>query len=81
VDEIPVDIVDDIILTDDASRDNTSKLARKLGLHVIVHDKNRDMAASKRPAMRPPSPAETISLSCSIRTTSTRRCWSRPWLP
>ena len=30
VDEIPRDIVDDIILTDDASWDNTAELARKL---------------------------------------------------
>jgi glycosyltransferase involved in cell wall biosynthesis len=48
VDEIPVDIVDDIILTDDASRDNTSELARKLGLHVIVHDKNRGYGGNQK---------------------------------
>ena len=39
--EIPHDIVDDVILTDDASRDNTSDLARTLGLYTIRHDKNR----------------------------------------
>jgi glycosyltransferase involved in cell wall biosynthesis len=32
VDEIPREIVDEIILTDDASRDNTSELAREMGL-------------------------------------------------
>jgi glycosyltransferase involved in cell wall biosynthesis len=48
VSEIPVDIVDDIILTDDASRDDTSGLARKLGLHVIVHDKNRGYGGNQK---------------------------------
>ena len=38
--EIPRDLVDDVILTDDASRDGTVALARRLGLHVITHDRN-----------------------------------------
>lgn len=40
-DEIPTDIVDDIILTDDASSDGTAALARKLNLHPLVHNRNR----------------------------------------
>jgi glycosyltransferase involved in cell wall biosynthesis len=48
VDEIPLDIVDDIILTDDASSDNTSELARTLGLHVIRHDENRGYGANQK---------------------------------
>jgi glycosyltransferase involved in cell wall biosynthesis len=48
VDEIPLDIVDDIILTDDASADNTAALAQKLGLHVIRHDKNRGYGANQK---------------------------------
>ena len=48
VDEIPRDIVDDIILTDDASWDNTAELARKLGLHVIRHDKNRGYGGNQK---------------------------------
>ena len=39
-DEIPKDIVDDIILTDDASSDNTATLARELGIATIRHDHN-----------------------------------------
>ena len=40
-DEIPFDIVDNVILVDDASSDNTSDLAQKLGIHHIIrHDKN-----------------------------------------
>ena len=38
--EIPFDIVDEVILVDDASKDNTVGIAMKLGIHVIKHDKN-----------------------------------------
>ena len=37
---IPRDWVDDIILVDDASKDNTVEVAKKLGLKVFVHPKN-----------------------------------------
>jgi glycosyltransferase involved in cell wall biosynthesis len=46
--EIPRDIVDDIILTDDASWDNTAALAQKLGLYVIRHDKNRGYGGNQK---------------------------------
>lgn len=39
-DEIPHDIVDDIILVDDHSKDATAKLARTLGIETISHDNN-----------------------------------------
>lgn len=38
--EIPFEIVDEVILVDDASRDRTSEIARKLGIHTIVHTEN-----------------------------------------
>jgi glycosyltransferase involved in cell wall biosynthesis len=38
--EIPMDIVDEVILVDDASKDNTVAVAKKLGIMVIAHDKN-----------------------------------------
>jgi glycosyltransferase involved in cell wall biosynthesis len=46
--EIPRDIVDDIILTDDASRDNTVALAKSLGLHTIRHDHNRGYGGNQK---------------------------------
>jgi hypothetical protein len=49
-DEIPHDIVDDIILTDDASEDATVEMARGLGIATIRHDRNRDTAAIRKPA-------------------------------
>ncbi|GAN96890.1 hypothetical protein Geu3261_0123_006 [Komagataeibacter europaeus NBRC 3261] len=47
-DEIPMDIVDDVILTDDASKDNTVELARSLGIHVIEHNKNRGYGGNQK---------------------------------
>ena len=38
--EIPKDVVDDIILTDDASSDETVEIARELGIYTLRHDKN-----------------------------------------
>jgi len=39
--EIPFDIVDEVILVDDASQDNTVEVAKRLNIkHLIQHDKN-----------------------------------------
>jgi glycosyltransferase involved in cell wall biosynthesis len=46
--EIDRDIVDDIILTDDASRDDTVQVARRLGLHVMEHDHNRGYGGNQK---------------------------------
>ena len=47
-DEIPFDIVDDVILTDDASRDDTIAIAKSLGIHVIVHEKNKGYGGNQK---------------------------------
>lgn len=47
-DEIPKDIVDDVILTDDASSDGTVALARRLGIHTIEHDRNRGYGGNQK---------------------------------
>lgn len=47
--EIPLDIVDEVILVDDHSRDNTSDLAHSLGIHhVIRHDYNRGYGGNQK---------------------------------
>src|SRR4051812_48073935 len=47
--EIPFDIVDEIILVDDASRDNTSEVARQIGIkHIIRHEKNKGYGGSQK---------------------------------
>jgi len=39
--EIPFDIVDDVILVDDNSNDNTKEIAKQLGIkHIILHEQN-----------------------------------------
>jgi glycosyltransferase involved in cell wall biosynthesis len=38
--EIPFEFVDEVILVDDASSDNTAELSRKLGIHTTVHLQN-----------------------------------------
>ncbi len=47
--EIPFDLVDEVVLCDDASRDNTSALAREIGIrHVIVHEKNKGYGGNQK---------------------------------
>lgn len=47
--EIPMDIVDEVILVDDASKDNTAELARELGIHhVIKHEKNKGYGGNQK---------------------------------
>jgi glycosyltransferase involved in cell wall biosynthesis len=47
--EIPFDIVDEIVLVDDASRDNTMELAKQLGInHVIRHESNRGYGGNQK---------------------------------
>ena len=39
--ELPHDVVDEVVLVDDCSRDNTAEIAHKIGIqHIIVHDVN-----------------------------------------
>ena len=47
-DEIPKDIVDDIILTDDASQDKTVKLAQELNIKTFVHTENRGYGGNQK---------------------------------
>lgn len=48
-DEIPFDIVDEVILVDDASRDNTVEVAHSLGIHhVIRHEKNKGYGGNQK---------------------------------
>jgi glycosyltransferase involved in cell wall biosynthesis len=50
--DIPEGWVDDIILTDDASQDNTVALAKNLGLKVVVHKKNKGYGANQKTCYR-----------------------------
>ena len=47
--EIPFDIVDDVILVDDKSTDNTIEIAKKLGIeHIINHQKNKGYGGNQK---------------------------------
>ena len=46
--EIPRDIVDDVILTDDASGDRTAALSHELGIHTLIHDRNRGYGGNQK---------------------------------
>jgi glycosyltransferase involved in cell wall biosynthesis len=46
--ELPHDIVDTVLLTDDASVDTTAALARDLGIRTIVHPKNRGYGGNQK---------------------------------
>jgi glycosyltransferase involved in cell wall biosynthesis len=46
--DIPPDSVDDILVVDDASRDDTTGIARQLGLRVITHPENRGYGANQK---------------------------------
>jgi glycosyltransferase involved in cell wall biosynthesis len=47
--EIPFDVVDEVILVDDNSTDNTAALAKKIGIHhVIKHEKNKGYGGNQK---------------------------------
>lgn len=47
--ELPFDIVDDVILVDDGSTDDTVRVAQKLSIeHVVVHDENRGYGGNQK---------------------------------
>ncbi len=50
--EIPFDIVDDVILIDDASRDATVAVAEKLGIHTVRHAKNLGYGGNQKTCYR-----------------------------
>ena len=47
--EIPFDIVDEVILVDDHSRDNTVRVARELGIkHIVSHEINQGYGGNQK---------------------------------
>jgi len=50
--EIPVDVVDDVILVDDASTDDTLRLAKNLGVFAVRHDHNKGYGGNQKTCYR-----------------------------
>ena len=47
--EIPFDIVDDVILVDDSSKDNTIEIAKNLNInHIIKHEENKGYGGNQK---------------------------------
>lgn len=47
--EIPMDLVDEVVLCDDASKDNTTEIARRIGIkHVLVHLNNKGYGGNQK---------------------------------
>lgn len=52
VEAIPPGVVDEIILVDDASQDDTVEVAKRLGLHVVAHPENRGYGGNQKTCYR-----------------------------
>lgn len=47
--EVPMDLVDELILCDDASKDKTVEVAKRLGVHhVLVHETNKGYGGNQK---------------------------------
>ena len=47
--EIPLDIVDEVVLCDDASKDSTVQKAKEIGIyHIIQHEKNKGYGGNQK---------------------------------
>lgn len=53
IDEIPMDLVDELILCDDASKDSTFEVAKQLGIRYIIrHEKNLGYGGNQKTLYR-----------------------------
>ncbi|SNB46648.1 glycosyltransferase family 2 protein [Geobacter sp. DSM 9736] len=50
--EIPFEVVDHVLLVDDASRDDTSRVSRRLGIATIVHERNKGYGGNQKTCYR-----------------------------
>src|SRR6266404_423670 len=50
--EIPADVVDDVILVDDASTDGTFRLAKNLGVFAVAHRENKGYGGNQKTCYR-----------------------------
>ena len=70
VSAIPRDIVDEIILVDDRSADETLAIARELGVHVVWHPHNVGYGGNQKTCYLEALQRGPRSWSCSTPTAS-----------
>lgn len=46
--DLPLDLISEVMLVDDASTDNTVEVAKKLGLTVFKHEKNKGYGGNQK---------------------------------
>ncbi|MFN6946289.1 MAG: glycosyltransferase family 2 protein [Cytophagaceae bacterium] len=47
--EIPLDIVDEVVLVDDASKDTTIQVAKEIGItHIVLHESNKGYGGNQK---------------------------------
>lgn len=46
--EIPFEVVDEVVLVDDASRDDTAEVAQRLGIRTVIHPENRGYGGNQK---------------------------------
>ena len=51
-DELPHDVIDEVLLVDDASRDSTVQMARELGVRTFVHQQNKGYGSNQKTCYR-----------------------------
>jgi len=48
-DEIPFDLVDEVVLVDDASKDTTIEMAKSIGIkHIVAHQSNKGYGGNQK---------------------------------
>jgi glycosyltransferase involved in cell wall biosynthesis len=50
--EIPFEFVDDVVLVDDASRDDTAEVAQRLGIRTVIHEQNKGYGGNQKTCYR-----------------------------
>jgi glycosyltransferase involved in cell wall biosynthesis len=51
--EIPFDIVDEVVLVDDCSKDGTVELAKRIGIkHIVIHETNKGYGGNQKSCYR-----------------------------
>lgn len=79
--EIPHEIVDEVILVDDASSDNTVEVAKKLKVDTFVHLKNKGYGGNQKTCYREALKRGLMWWSCFILIISIHPNYSLLWFP